>query len=138
MHFSLFCYCLPLEQGVWPPLLDTCKLKSSSKNIWWEIWLNFAQWLWRRKNKCEKFLTTMIKRTTTDQFWSEKHTQVSEQKNYCYLYHSLHTGSSGSTPNSKHNSSNSSKAATTKEINNFIQVSVNQESINSLGLHSNS
>ena len=31
-----------------------------------QVWLKLAQWLWRRRWKCEKFMTTMTTMTTTD------------------------------------------------------------------------
>ena len=44
-----------------------------------QIWLKLAQWFWRRRWKCEKFMTTITttgRRRTADTFWSEKLTWV--------------------------------------------------------------
>ena len=51
--FSLFLNYLPLEKG---GALHLNKLESPSpKDALCQVWLNLAQWFWRRSWKCEKF-----------------------------------------------------------------------------------
>ena len=57
--FLLSHYYLPLEKG---GPLRLKKLESSSpKYALCEVLLKLAQWLWRRRQKCEKFTTTTDK-----------------------------------------------------------------------------
>ena len=46
----------------------------SPKDAMRQVWLKLTQWFWRRKWKCEKFMTATTTTTTTaaDKFWSEK------------------------------------------------------------------
>ena len=47
----------------------------SLKDALYQVWLNLAQWFWRRRRKCEKFMTMTPKTmmtTPTDKLWSEK------------------------------------------------------------------
>ena len=54
---------LPLEKDV---TLHLNKLASlSPKDALWQVWLKMAQWFWRRRRKCEKFMKTTTT-TTTD------------------------------------------------------------------------
>ena len=72
--FLQFLYYLPLEKG---GALHMNKFESPSpKDALCHVWLKWDQWFWRRRWKCEKFMTTTT--TTTlqqqwqDKFWSEK------------------------------------------------------------------
>ena len=46
---------------------------TSPKNALCQVWLKLVQWFWRRRWKCEKFMTTTTTTTTTtDKLRSEK------------------------------------------------------------------
>ena len=51
---------------------------SSPKDALCQVWLKLAQWFWRRRWKCKRFMTTPTTTTTktTDKFWLEKLTQA--------------------------------------------------------------
>ena len=64
--FSLIHYYLLLEKVM---ALHLNKLESPSpKDALYQVWLKLAMWFWRRRQKCEKFTTTM---KTTDNGQSE-------------------------------------------------------------------
>ena len=72
--FSLFRNYLPLEKGGAPHLN---KLESPSpRDTLCQVWLKLAQWIWRRRWKCEKF-TDWRKDGRTDgrtDGWTDGHT----------------------------------------------------------------
>ena len=90
MFFPYFCNYLPLEKG---GALHLNKLESPSpKDALCQVWLNLAQWFWRRRWKCEKFTDRRTDRQTTDDRWSEKLTWAfssgelkTEEKNSFWL-----------------------------------------------------
>ena len=62
--FLLFHDYLPLEMG---GALHLNKLESPPpKDDLCQVWLKLAQWFWKRRWKCEKFTTTPMTTTTTD------------------------------------------------------------------------
>ena len=62
--YLLFPYYLPLEKDV---ALHLNKLESPlPKNGLCQFWGKLAQWFWRRRRTCEKFMTTTTTTTTTD------------------------------------------------------------------------
>ena len=69
--FSFLSYYLPLKKGMVPHLK---KLESRlSKNGFVSSFIKIVRWFWRRRRKCEKFMTTTTtKQRTTDKLWSEK------------------------------------------------------------------
>ena len=65
MFFHYFCNYLPLEKG---GALHLNKLESPSpKDALCQVWLNLAQWFWRRRWKCEKFTDRRTDRQTDRQ-----------------------------------------------------------------------
>ena len=77
--FSLIPNYLPFGKGV---ALHLHKLESPSpRDILYQVWLQLAQWFWRRW-KCEKFTDRRTDRKTTDDRWSESSLEVSAQVSY--------------------------------------------------------
>ena len=66
--FLICCFFPPLRKGV---ALHLNRLEFPlHRDVLCQVWLNLAQWFWRRRQKHEKFTTTTWR--TTDKFWSEK------------------------------------------------------------------
>ena len=74
MYFSFFVIISPLKRAssfFWTNLNSLYQ-----RMFLCQVWLKLAQWLWRRKWKCEKFTdgrtNRQTDRLTTDERWSEK------------------------------------------------------------------